>query len=78
MKIIKTMTCLMMDEVEGAKDYAIMALENQYSRPQLAELFYKLAQTEMTHYTALHEHTVKLIEEFKGKGKNVPQKMLDK
>lgn len=78
MKLIKTMACLMMDEVEGAKDYAIMALENQYSRPQLAELFYKLAQTEMTHYTALHEQTVKLIDETKNKGKNIPQKMLDK
>lgn len=78
MKIIKTMACFMMDEIEGAKDYAIMALDNQYTRPQLAELFYKLAQTEMTHYTALHEQTIKLIEEYKSKGKEVPQKMLNK
>lgn len=78
MKIIKSMACFMMDEIEGAKDYAIMALDYQYSKPQLADMFFKMAQTEMNHFNALHEQTVGLIKEQQEKGREVPQKMLNK
>lgn len=77
MRLIKEMADFMMDEVNGAKEYAIMALEYEYTKPQLAELFHKLAQTEMLHFNNLHEQTVKMIEEVKSTDKKIPQKMLD-
>lgn len=72
------MADFMKDEIAGGKEYAIMALELQYSRPALADLFYKMAQTELVHFDALHEHTIKMIEEYQAKGKKVPEKMMDK
>lgn len=68
----------MKDEIEGAKEYAINALEYQRSRPALADLYYKMAQVEMNHFTALHEQTVQIIEELKQQKNNIPEGMLKK
>lgn len=78
MRLIKHMAEQIEDEVCGVTEYAKDALEYKYSRPQLAEMYYKLANTEYSHVTMLHEAVVKIVEEANTKGVEVPQKMKDK
>lgn len=78
MRLIKHLSEQIEDEVCGAIDYAKDALEYKFSRPQLAELYYKLANVEMTHVNELHEAVVKIVEEAKNKNVKVPSFMLEK
>lgn len=78
MRLIKRMGEQIEDEIGGVIEYAKDALEYKYSRPQLAEMYYKLANTEYGHVSTLHEAVVKLTEEANNKGLAVPQAMIDK
>lgn len=78
MRLIKHMGEQIEDEISGVIEYAKDALEYKYSRSQLAEMYYKLANTEYGHVNTLHEAVVKITEEAKGKNAAVPQAMLDK
>lgn len=78
MRLIKHMAEQLEDEVCGAIEYAKDALEYKFSRPQLAELYYKLANVELTHVNELHEAVLKIVEEAKGKNITVPQEMMEK
>lgn len=78
MKLIKILVDEMLDEVCGSKEYSCLALEYQYSRPQLAEIFHKLSGVELSHAKTLHEQVELVVKEMKDKGKNLPQEMLDK
>lgn len=78
MRLIKHLSEQIEDEVCGAIDYAKDALEYKFSRPQLAELYYKLANVEMTHVNELHEAVVKIVEEAKNKNIKVPSFMMEK
>lgn len=78
MKLIKHMAEQLEDEVCGSIEYAKDALEYKFSRPQLAELYYKLANVEMSHVTELHEAVMKVVEEAKSKNVNVPHEMMEK
>lgn len=68
----------MEDEVCGAIEYAKEALEYQYSRPNLAKLYYQMAQVEYGHYQALHEQAVKIISEIQEQERVYPQEMKNK
>lgn len=78
MRLIKHLAEQIEDEVCGVTEYAKDALEYKYSRPQLADMYYKLANTEYNHVTQLHEAVVKIAEEAKNKNIEVPQKMTEK
>lgn len=78
MRLIKHLGEQIEDEVNGVTEYAKDALEYKYSRPQLAEMYYKLANTEYGHVNTLHEAVIKVVEEAKTKGVEVPPKMIDK
>lgn len=78
MKLIKHLSEQIEDEVCGAIDYAKDALEYKYSRPQLADLYYKLANVELDHVNSLHEAVVKIVEEAKTKNVEVPAFMMEK
>ena len=78
MKIIKVLAEQITDEVEGAVEYAKMALEQKGVDNELSKLYYELAKTEYTHVQKLHEASIRKINEAKTSGANPPQYMLDK
>ena len=75
MRLIKCLAAQMKDELCGAKEYVILALEHQKERPQLANLYYQMAQTEYQHYKSLHDQTTSIIDEIDKI--NVPNDMVD-
>lgn len=78
MRLIKHLSEQIEDEVCGAIEYAKDALEYKFSRPQLAELYYKLANVELNHVNELHEAVVKITGEAKEKKVEVPNFMVEK
>lgn len=75
MKIIEILSQHIEDELEDACTYAKLALEYKESEPELASLFYKLSQEEMTHMDALHKRVVASIEKYKQTNGDAPEGM---
>lgn len=75
MRLIKSLVAQMKDELCGAKEYIILALEYQKERPQLANLYYQMAQTEYQHYKSLHDQATGIIGEIDKT--NIPNDMID-
>lgn len=65
MKIIKTLTDLIDEEIHDGKKYAKLALEHKDSDTALAEMFYNLSLEEMKHMNTLHNAVVKEINKIK-------------
>lgn len=65
MKMIELLSEHIEDELEDACTYAKLALEYKESDPEVANLFYKLSQEEMTHMDALHNRVVACIDTYK-------------
>lgn len=63
------------DELNDAEKYAKCALKEKEERPSLAQTFYSLATDEMKHMNMLHDETVKIINEYKAQGNEVPVEM---
>lgn len=61
MKIIKTLTDMIEDELEGAEHYAECALMYKEDHPQLANTLYEISTQEMRHVNLLHEEVVAFI-----------------
>ena len=75
MKIIKELSCLIDEEIDGACTYAKLALKLKDERPQLAQTFYSLTVDEMKHIDILHDEVVRVINEHKATGAEVPVEM---
>lgn len=75
MKIIKHIVEDIEEELEGAEHYAKMATKYRDEDKQLADTYARMAQTEMGHVNDLHEHAVRLIEDQKKAGVQVPASM---
>ena len=61
MKIIKELTELIEEELEGAENYAKMANHYKEEHSTLAEALYEISTQEMRHVNVLHDEVVKLI-----------------
>ena len=72
MKIIKTISAMIDDEIEGAEEYIKTALQVKEDYPALADMFYNLAREEMGHLDKLHTAVVKLIKEYRDKHGDPP------
>lgn len=75
MKIIKELSEMIEEEIEGAKDYSKNALLYKEEYPTLANVFYTLANTELEHVNVLHEQVVMLINRYRSENGEPPEKM---
>lgn len=62
MRLIHKVICQAMEEAKGAQEYAQCAISFKVERPQLAQMYYDLANTECGHATSLHDKALLLIE----------------
>ena len=62
MTIIKKISEMIEEELEGAEHYAKCAVKHKDSDPTLAKVFYDISLDEMRHVNLLHEEVVKMIE----------------
>lgn len=64
------------DEIRDAHTYAQLAVEYKEREPEMAELFYRLSQEEMSHMSMLHKEAVKLIENYRRENGQPPENMM--
>jgi len=76
MKIIKEISCMIDDELDGAEEYIKAALQVREERPNVAALFFNHARDEMTHMEELHSAVVKLIKEYRDEHGDPPPGMM--
>lgn len=62
MKIIKELSEMIEEELEGAEEYAKNALMLKEENPSLAKTFYDISLDEVKHINLLHDEVKKLIE----------------
>lgn len=75
MKLIKHLAEQIKEESEGVINYATDALEYKAKKPELAALYYELANVEYGHVQKLHDQVVKEIELVKASGVEIPDVM---
>lgn len=76
MKIIKTLSEMIEEELEGAEHYAKMALAQKDVNPGLARVLNDISHQEMNHVNLLHGEVVKLIEQHRKEKGEPPAAML--
>ena len=62
MKIIKELSEMIEEELDGAEQYAKMAVALREEHPSLAKAFYEISTEEMRHVDMLHTEVTHLIE----------------
>lgn len=65
MLLIKHLIEFMHDELEGANTYAECALKHSSDNKELANMFYRMASTEIDHYNLLHDAVTKQIAKYR-------------
>ena len=75
MKIIKDLSDMIADELDGAEHYAKYALQHKTDHPELASVLYDISKQEMHHVNALHDEVIKIIKEYREKHGEPPAAM---
>ena len=75
MKIIEKLSDMIEEEITDAEKYAKCALKYKDEKPSLAQTFYNLSMDEMKHMNILHDEVVKIINEYRATGAEVPVEM---
>lgn len=76
MKIIKELTEMIEDELEGALSYAKGAVDLKESEPAIASTFYEIANQEMHHVNLLHDRVAETIRKHRDKHGEPPAPMM--
>lgn len=76
MKIIKMLSEMIEEELEGAEEYIHHALKSKGEHPELAKTFFDISQQEMEHVNKLHTEVTKLISEHRKEHGEPPAAML--
>lgn len=76
MLIIQHLSEMIKDEISDAEKYAQHAVSYRNKDPELAQVFYRLANEELGHMDALHGQVVRITEEYKDSGNTPPEGML--
>jgi hypothetical protein len=77
MKIIKVLTEMIEDELEGAEHYAEKAISYKEEHPQLANTLYEISTQEMRHVNLLHEEVVAFIKKHRETNGEPPAAMME-
>ena len=77
MKLIKKLSSMIEDEIDGARCYAKMALELKDERPDTARIFYNMSLAEMQHMENLHAMVVEIISEYRRTNGEPPAVMME-
>lgn len=75
MVLIKKLSEMIEDELEGAECYAEKALKHKYEDPTLAKMFYSMANDEMGHFEKLHFAVDEQIENYRKEHGDPPTEM---
>ena len=76
MKLIKTLTNQIDEELEGAEGYISMAIAQREHNPSLSKVLYEISLEEMHHVDMLHAEVVKLIEDYRRAKGEPPEAMM--
>lgn len=76
MKIIKEISEMIEDELDGASEYIKEALKNKEHHPSLAKTFYDISLDEVKHINMLHDEVKKIIETHRREHGDPPAPML--
>lgn len=76
MKIIKEISEMIEEELEGAEHYVECALQYKADNPSLADVFYEISTQEMRHVNMLHDEVTKLIKMHREKHGEPPAVMM--
>lgn len=76
MKIIAKLIDIITDELDGAEEYALTAMQEKSEHPKLAARLNELAGVELTHVRALHTEVERLISDYRTDKGEPPAEML--
>lgn len=65
MKIIKELSDMIEDELEGAENYSKLAVRYKEDHPSLADTYHEISIQEMRHVNMLHDEVVKIIKSYR-------------
>ena len=75
MKLIKKMSEMIEDEINGAECYIKKALEYKDEKPELSRMFYNISNDKMGIMTSLHNGIVDIITEYRSEHGDPPEAM---
>lgn len=75
MKIIDKISDKIAKEIDYAEEYAKCALEYKDTYPQLAEVYFRIANEKIGHMNLLHAQVVAIIDEYRKKNGEPPEAM---
>lgn len=78
MLLIKVLADQACDEAKGMKEYALDAMNWRSTRPDLANLYFKMANAEKEHFESLHAWIMKAKEEAEKSDVEIPPGMLER
>lgn len=76
MMIIKKLSEMVEEELEGAEHYARKAVEWKEAHPSLAKVLYDISAQEMNHVNVLHGEVTRLIEQHRREKGEPPAAMM--
>lgn len=76
MEIIATLSDMIEDEIDGAKNYICWACKLREKDPALSKVFYDLSVVEMGHMSSLHKQVTRIIEAERAKNGEPPKSMM--
>ena len=76
MEVIKKISHMIEDEIEGIKCYAKLAAELKDTYPEIAENMYRRSLQEEEHMKGDHDDVVRIIERYRRENGDPPQDMM--
>ena len=76
MKIIEKISERIGEEIEDARTYALMALENRDDYPELSRTLYTISMQEMEHMRMLHDGVTNVIAKYRAEHGEPPERMM--